>query len=105
MTKDRITDAINDVTHPAHYQHIRLHHLKDEHPQDEKFEVMDIQEGIVNSLNLPPDMSIAIANAIKYICRAPFKEDCAKDLKKAGDECLRAARLAEYHQIKVKESK
>lgn len=88
----RIEGASDAVNHPSHYQNISIGHLKTDQPA-EKFEVADIQEGITDSLNLTPSISIAIGNAIKYICRAPFKGHFVQDLQKGSWELSRAADL------------
>lgn len=77
---NRVEGASEEVNHPSHYQHIMIGHGVQ---KKEKFEVIDIIQGIVYSLGLPSDESGYLWQTQKYIMRCPFKEAKLKDLEKA----------------------
>ena len=78
--KDRVAGATNEVNHPSHYQHIKIGH-KGKNIQ--KYEVIDIIQGIVSSLDLGSDKSGLLWQSLKYIMRSPYKDNELQDLEKA----------------------
>lgn len=60
--------GVSEVNHPAHYN-------------QGKVEIIDIVEQIIR--DYPGHMASNLGEVIKYIARAPYKGEMAKDLKKA----------------------
>jgi hypothetical protein len=60
---------MDNVNNPAHYN-------------KGKYEVIDIIESIVNSMDLTPFQGVCLGNAIKYLARFKNKNG-AEDLRKA----------------------
>lgn len=77
----RVAEASDEVNHPNHYQHIILGH-KDKDFQ--KFEVIDILDGVVDSLGLKGSQAGLLWNCLKYILRAPYKGDEIQDFEKSS---------------------
>lgn len=76
----RVEGASNTVNHPDHYQHISIGH-KGKNMQN--YEAVDVIEGILDSLDLGSKNSGTLSNVIKYILRAPFKNNEIEDFEKA----------------------
>lgn len=76
----RIKDAGEKVNHPNHYQHIFLGH---NNTNFQKFEAVDIIQGVVSSLDLGSEYSGFLWQTLKYILRAPFKKNMIEDLEKS----------------------
>lgn len=78
--KDRVAGATNEVNHPSHYQHIKIGHKGKD---IQKYEVIDIIQGIVSSLDLGSNKSGLLWQSLKYIMRSPYKDNELQDLEKA----------------------
>lgn len=74
---NRVANATDDVNHPSHYQNVQIN--------NQKYEVIDLNHGILNYLGLPSDITGDLYNVIKYLMRFPYKhpDNQKKDLQKA----------------------
>lgn len=77
----RIKDAGEEVNHPNHYQHIFLGH---NNTNFQKFEAVDILDGITDSLGLKGSEAGLLWNSLKYILRAPYKGNEIQDFEKSS---------------------
>lgn len=71
------------VNNPKHYAGIKI----SDYVNNYSFEAIDIIDSILKHVNLPPDQSFSLGNALKYILRCGRKNIVAnqdsEDLKKA----------------------
>lgn len=91
---NRINNASEKVNHPDHYQHIKIGHQEQD---EQKFEAIDIIEGILNSLDLDGTSSWHLGNTLKYVLRAPFKDNPVEDFQKGE---FYFSRLIQHEQNK-----
>ena len=77
----RITGANDEVNHPKHYQHIILGHNNKDF---QKFEAVDILDGVVDSLGLKGSQAGLLWNCLKYVLRAPYKGNEIQDFEKSS---------------------
>lgn len=75
LTRAKVNEMCNEITAPEHYNATGI-------------EVIKVIE--TYAVQYPPKIIPHMANVLKYTCRAPYKGNLLKDLKKAQAYLIRA---------------